>query len=69
MPKEFVLWAWSRRWPNLTQPMRITSGSLRDCRTRQKQFREDYDDALCGIYTAGDAPEALRLQVAERMCS
>lgn len=67
MPGAFVLWAWSSRWPNLTQPMRITSGSLRDCRTRQAQFSSDYDDALCGIYAAGDEPEGLRLQVLERM--
>lgn len=67
MPQEYVLWAWSSRWPNLVQPMRIMTGSLRDCRARQKSFRTDYDDALCGIYATGAAPEGLRLQILERM--
>lgn len=65
----WVLWGWSSKWPNLAQPMRIMSGSLRDCQARQKQFSSDYADALCGIYATSDAPEGLRLQVAERMSS
>lgn len=69
MAKEYVLWAWSSRWPNVAQPMRIMSGSLKECRARQSQFRSDYRDALCGIYATDDAPEGLRLQVAERMRS
>jgi hypothetical protein len=70
MATSFVLWGWTRRWSGgLNQPLRIMAGPLRDCRTRQTQFRSDYDDALTGIYATGDTPEALRLQVAERVCS
>lgn len=72
MPVErYILWGWTSRWKTLkggpiTHPLRITSGSLRGCRERQRQFESDYDDALTGIYTPTAAPVALELQVWER---
>jgi hypothetical protein len=67
MAKRYTLWGWTARWSGVTQPLRITAGSLRDCRARERQFQSDYADALTGIYESGDYPKGLTLQVEERV--
>lgn len=62
----YTLWGWSSRL-RITEPIRITGGSLRDCRSRRKQFEADYPDALTGIYASGDEPKGLTLLVQQRI--
>ena len=64
---QFTLWGWTGRWAGVDSPVRVTGGTLRDCRVRQRQFEADYPDALAGIYARGEAPTGLRLQVAEHI--
>lgn len=67
MADRYTLWGRTSRWPGVTQPLRITIGSLRDCRPRQRQFHADYPDALTGIYLSSDEPKGLSLQVQQRL--
>lgn len=64
--KQYVLWGWTARL-GIRAPVRICTGSLPGCRTRQRQFTTDYPDALTGIYLSGDEPKGLALQVQERV--
>lgn len=66
---KYTLWGWTAQWGPFTPPapIRITGGSLRDCRVRDRQFRSDYPDALSGIYESGDDPKGLALQIQQRV--
>ena len=58
----WVLWGFK---PGSTpNPVKITGGSLRDCRTEQK-YRTGHG-WTCGIYEAGTAPAGLRDQAREQ---
>jgi hypothetical protein len=66
--RRWTLWGWTARFrldPEI--PIRITTGSLRDCNTRERQFRQDYPDALTGVYEFGDKPVGLSIQVQQRI--
>ncbi len=67
MRHPYTLWGWTSHWSRVTRPLRITSGSNRDCIVRRRQLLADYPDALTGIYATGDAPEGLAFQVQERL--
>jgi len=66
MSKTYVMWGWTGRY-GVKIIMPIMCGSLRDCRDRQRQFREDYSDAITGIYLVNTEPVALSLKVKERV--
>lgn len=67
MNRRYILWGWTSRWNVKPSPIPIMIGNLRECRSRQRQFQEDYPDALTGIYVKGDNPKGLSIQVAERV--
>lgn len=69
MPTDrYTLWGWTARWPQITRPLAVTSGSLRDCEARRKQFTRDYPDALTDIRTPASGPgEGLAAQVQQRI--
>jgi len=63
----YILWGWTSRWHIKPSPIPVMAGTLRECWSREKQFRKDYSDALTGVYKQGDSPEGLALQVKERV--
>lgn len=67
MNASFVLWGWTSNWREVTRPIPVMGGSLRECRSRERQFKDDYSDALTGTYARGDEPKGLSLQVEERI--
>lgn len=62
---DWVLWAFTPRWqgPNGTvQPLKVAAGTMKEMRTRQRSFHDDYRDGQSSIYRSGDAPVGLRAQ-------
>jgi hypothetical protein len=65
MPADrYTLWGWTSRWRGVIRPIPVNQGNMR---ARAREFHADYPDALTGIYTTGDEPAGLALQVAERL--
>lgn len=58
---EYVLWGYRPGvWP-WTAPLKLTGGTLRQCRTEQAQRTRDNQGWRCAIYRKGTAPVGLRL--------
>jgi hypothetical protein len=61
----FVLWGWRRDGAYGPIPVKLTSGTLRHCRTEQVARGREGIGWVLGTYAEFDVPAGLRMHVAQ----